>query len=194
MNFYKLDKIDKPCFGIEDIARVLGISNDSAKVAGNRYVKQGLLIRLKRNVYLTRENWRTLTREQQFSLANNLQSPSYISLMTALDYFGITTQIQRDFIESVAVQRSAERVISQTVFNYSKIKRNLYFGFVRYNDFFIATPEKAFIDAVYLSSLGRYSLDIASLDLHTLNIEKIKQMADNFPEKTKMRLLEYDYA
>ena len=123
---------------------MLGITLQSAKVTANRYIKHGLLIRLKKNIYVLREKWTSIDREQEFILANIIQVPSYISLMTALDYYETTTQLQRDFIESVAVKRTKGAEIDLKFFNYTKINTDLYSGFSRTRGFFIAAPEKAF--------------------------------------------------
>ena len=193
MKFLKLRNINKLYFGHEDIARALDITQQSAKVSANRYVKQGVLIRVKRNLYVLKEKWMNIDRQQVFRLANIIQVPSYISLMTALDYYEITTQIQRDFIESVAVKRTKEVEIEQRFFIYTKINPGLYSGFSRTRGFFIATPEKAFLDAVYLMSLGRYSFDIPSMDFSKLSLEKIEEMAHLFPLRTQRLLDRNEY-
>jgi len=193
MKILQLRNIEKLYFGHEDIARALGITLQSAKVSANRYVRQGLLIRLKRNIYVLKDKWIRLDREQVFPLANIIQVPSYISLMTALDYYEITTQVQRDFIESVAVKRTKEVEIGQRFFNYTKINTDLYSGFSRTRGFFIATPEKALLDALYLMSLGRYRFDIPSIDFSKLNLKKIEYLARLFPLKTKRLLNKNEY-
>ena len=193
MKFLQLQNIEKLYFGHEDIARVLGITLQSAKVTANRYIKQGLLIRLKRNIYVLKEKWISIDREREFLLANIIQVPSYISLMTALDYYAITTQVQRDFVESGAVKRTKGVEIEQTFFNYTKINIDLYSGFSRTRGFFIAAPEKAFLDAVYLMSFGRYSLDIPSIDFSKFNLEKIEYMVRLFPLKTQSFLNKNEY-
>lgn len=193
MRFLQLQNIEKLYFGHEDIARAFGITLQSAKVTANRYIKQGLLIRLKRNIYVLKEKWISIDREQKFLLANIIQVPSYISLMTALDYYEITTQVQRDFIESVALKRTKGVEIEQTFFNYTKINTDLYSGFSRTRAFFIAAPEKAFLDAVYLMSFGRYSFDIPSIDFSKFNPEKIEYMARLFPLKTQSFLNKNEY-
>ena len=193
MNFLELKKIEKLYFGYEDIARVLSITPHSARVTANRYVKRGLLIRAKRNIYLLKDRWFDLTREQKFILANIIQTPSYISLMSALEYYEITTQIQQDFIESIALKRTKEVELDQTFFNYIKINPVLYSGFFRIRDFFIALPEKAFLDAIYLKSFGRYQLDISSIDFSKMNRIKFEEMAASYPEKTKSYLRKNEY-
>ena len=87
MKSLQLEKIRKFYFGYEDIARVLGISAASAKVTASRYVKQGLLVRLNRNIYVLRQAWNGAGRQEKFLLANLGQVPSYLSLTTALDYY-----------------------------------------------------------------------------------------------------------
>jgi predicted transcriptional regulator of viral defense system len=193
MKHFQLRDIKKLYFGYEDIARVLRISQNSAKITAHRYAKQGMVIRVKRNIYMLKERWLGLDREQKFIIANIVQVPSYISLMTALDYHEITTQMQRDFIESIAVKRTIRKEIEQTVFNYTKISINVYHGFLKTKGIFIAEPEKAFLDAVYLMSLGRYNLDMPSIDFNKLDVEKIECMVQSFPLKTRNFLNQYEY-
>ena len=135
---------------------------------------------------MLRETWNRLDRTEKFQIANLIQVPSYISLMSAMDYYEVTTQLQQDFIESIVLKRTKEIEIERNTFNYSKIKTELYFGFAKKNDFFIATPEKAFLDAIYLMSLGRYSFDLASIDFSKLNVSELQKIIAKFPEKTKM--------
>ncbi len=183
MKIQELNRIRKLYFGHEEISRVLGISLQSSRVSANRYVKHGLLIRIKRNMYVLTEKWRTLEREEKFILANLLQVPSYISLMTALDYYEISTQMQRDFIESVALKRTKEIEAENSIFTFTKINTNLYKGFKKEEGFFIAVPEKAFLDAFYLMSLGRYSFDIASIDFNKLNRDETFRLIKMFPAR-----------
>ena len=191
MKYSDLTKIKKLYFGYEEIAKALGISLSSARVSANRYLKQGFLLRLKRNLYILRQRWPALNSEERFLLANLAQVPSYISLMTAMDYYGLTTQIQRNFIESIALKRTKEIEFNGTIFNYSKIDEKLYFGFAKESACFIARPEKAFLDAVYLTSLKRYKFDLTSIDLAKLDIRRLKRMARVFPQKTKEALKKY---
>ena len=193
MKFLELHTIRKLYFGYEEIARVLGISPASARVSASRYVRQGLLLRVKRNMYMLREVWNAAGRAEKFLLVNMGQTPSYISFMTALDYYEITTQVQRDFFESVAVKRTKEIQVDGCVFRYSKIASNLYFGFKKEKGFFIATPEKALVDAFYLMSYGRYALDISALNSDKLDRNEIFRLSMEFPSKTKDMLKKHGY-
>jgi predicted transcriptional regulator of viral defense system len=189
MNITKINQFPGDYFGYEVLSRLLGISPASARVTANRYVKNGVLLRARRNLYVVRDKLQYFDRSQKFKLANLVQAPSYISLMTALDYYQITTQMQRDFIESLALKRTKEVTLGTIVFNYTRISPGLYYGFIKENGFFIASPEKAFLDAVYLTSLGRYNFDWTALDRHKLNFTIIKREIKKFPLRTR-RLLE----
>ena len=153
MNYVKLKQIKKIYFGCEEIARILGISLESARVSGVRLVKGGFLLRIKRNMYTLKDRWEALSKQDKFILANVIQVPSYISLMTALDYYEITTQIQQNFIESIAIYRTKEITVSNSVFHYNKIDKMLYFGFVKEGDFFIAAPKRLLLTHFILSRL-----------------------------------------
>ncbi len=197
MNYLKIRKIKKLYFGYNEVAQILGITRNSARVTCTRMVKKGLLIRLKRDFYVLEEKWDNMSKENKFIIANILQVPSYISLMTALDYYGITTQMQRDFIESICIYRTKEIRIKETVFNYTKIKKEIYAGFVKGNGFFIATKEKAFLDAMYLFSLGKYNFDLTSIDYAKLDSSVLNEMLKCYPAYTQKRTLEilknYEY-
>ena len=193
MKFIELNKIRKPYFGYNEIARILGINSDSAKVTASRYVKMGLLLRLKKNIYVLPELWNSAGRDEKFLLANLGQVPSYISLTTALDYHEVTTQVLQDFFESVAVKRTKEIHLEGNVFRYTKIASDLYFGFKKEKGFFIASPEKALVDAFYLMSFGRYSLDISALDTSKLDGDEIRRLSREFPLKTRSILKKHGY-
>jgi predicted transcriptional regulator of viral defense system len=189
-----LKRIKKFCFGYEDIAVALCINKASAVVSANRYTKSGHLVRLKRNFYMLRERWDNLDAADLLRVANLLQVPSYVSLMSALSYYEVTTQIQRGFTESVATKRTKNVEIEERVFRYTKIDKKLYFGFSRREGIFIADPEKAFLDMVYLASLKRYSFDIGSLDPEKLDRGKVVSMARKFPAAARKALVDYGYA
>ena len=124
MKIIKLKNINKLFFSYEDIASIFKISEASAMVTASRYVEAGLILRQKRNLYILKEKWDMLDHNNLFCLANILQVPSDISLMTALSYYEITTQIQQNYIESIATKRIKEFIIENTVFTFPKSSHN----------------------------------------------------------------------
>ena len=183
MNISRLDKIAKLYFTTADIARALGITPKSANVTATRYYNGGYIVRIKRGLYVLKSKWENLREEDLFSVANILQVPSYISLVTALSYYGITTQLQQGYIESIALKRTKSANIKEITFTYTRIANKLYCGFTREKGIFIAKPEKAFLDAFYLSSMGKYSFDMYSIDKGKLDLANIRKFYKNFPEK-----------
>ena len=188
MKIKRLNQIKPLLFSVKDLAEALRISQASAKLTCHRYACEGIFLRLKRGLYILAENWKKLEETDKFQVANRLQVPSYISFTTALSYYGVTTQITREFYESTALVRTAGFEIKDSVFQYRKFQKKLYFGFVKKEDFFIATPEKALCDALYLASFSRYRLDMSAIDRGKLNFKKLEKISKPFPEKTRITL------
>ena len=185
MDYKRLLEIEKPYFSHEDVADLLSIKKESAAVLCTRYVKKGLLTRLKRDLYVRTETLDHLATTDLYRIANLLQVPSYVSLMTALSHYGVSTQVQRGFVESVSIKRTKAFERRGIAFRYLKVSSALYSGFVRDQGIFIASPEKALLDSIYLASMGRYALDLASLDLSKLDRKKLTHLAADHPSKTR---------
>ena len=185
MSYERLLTIDKPFFTQHDVAHAIGTKLASAEVLCSRYVKKGLLMRLKRGFYARTETLSHLDQIDLFRIANILQVPSYISLRTALSYYGITPQMQKGFFESISVKRTKTFEFGGLSFHYIKLRPELYRDFVKRDGIFIALPEKAVLDTFYLASLGRYSLDGASLDLTVVNNENLVEFSALYPPKVR---------
>jgi len=173
MNLEKLTNIEKNLITNYDISKVLSISLESARVTASRYVKKGLLLRLKRELYILPQKFNYLKEEDFFSIANILQTPSYISLTSALSYYNITTQQTQKYIESIGLRRTVSYAVNDVQFNFMRIKKNLYSGFERMENFFIAMPEKAIADSIYLSALGKYNADFDAIDFDKISAKKV---------------------
>lgn len=172
-------------FTVNDVAQTLAIKPESARVLCSRYVKTGAFLRLRNNFYITEQRWGNAACEDFLRIANFLQVPSYISFLTALARYEITTQVPRQFFESACLRRTKGIEAAGTQFVYSKLKKELYFDFTRKDGIFIATPEKAFLDAVYLCSFGKYKLDFPALDISKMDLKRLKKILKPFPDRTK---------
>lgn len=176
---------NKRYFGVKTASEILGVKTDSARVICSRLTRKGLFLRLKRDFYILREKWDNLEYEDFLKIANVLQVPSYVSCMSALAFYDVSTQIQRGFFESVSFKRTRVFHPDNAVFGYYKIKKDLYFGFERKDGIFIASKEKAFLDAVYLYSFGKYRFDISSLSMGKLQKIKVTGFLEKYPVKTQ---------
>jgi predicted transcriptional regulator of viral defense system len=186
MNYARLQSLrDRLFFSVEDVAQALGIKASSAPVLCSRYVQKGIFVRLKRNVYILAERWRNLGGDDFIAVANFLQVPSYLSLLSALVYYEVTTQVPRMVWESASLKRSTGLSIDGVEFRYYKVAEQLYRGFRNNNGLFIAEREKALLDSVYLASLGRYSLDMEALDIGKLEPEGIARWIGYYPDNVQ---------
>ena len=129
---------------------VLNIKVESARVLCSRYVKKGIFIRPKKGFYILASKWEHLTMENFYKISNFLQVPSYISFMTALSKYEVTTQVQRNFFESASLKRTKHIEVKDVTFHFYKLNKKYYFDFVKKDHVFIASKEKALLDSLYL--------------------------------------------
>ena len=86
-NLKKFQKLSTlPYFTVPQLAAQLGLGGRSAGVFACRYAKTGILLKLKNNYYAMAQRWQTNTDSEFMYVANILQVPSYVSLITALAY------------------------------------------------------------------------------------------------------------
>ncbi len=83
MIYQELLRIQKPFFSLEDVAYTLGLQPASAAVLCSRYVKKGLLTRLKRGLYARTEHLAHLSQVDLFRIANFLQVPCSHTMASA---------------------------------------------------------------------------------------------------------------
>ncbi|MDD5258531.1 MAG: hypothetical protein PHD29_01025 [bacterium] len=172
-------------FSTAEVAEILGIQVPSASVFCSRYVKKGLLVKLRNNYFTTAQKWQNITDQELCQIANILQVPSYISFMSALSYYEVTSQMQQGFVESAALKRTITYEAKGVIFKYYKLQKQYYGDFVKQGSLFIATKEKAFLDAIYLYSFGKYKIDLNSLNLGKLDQLKITKIIKRYPGKTR---------
>ncbi len=188
MNWLKIESNNRLVWTVQAVSETLGISEASARVLCSRYVRSNLFLRLRRNLYILKTKADQLSQADLFRLSALIQTPSCVSFMTALSWYGVTTQLTRGVIEAVSPTRSKGYSAGPWLFAYSRFRPEQYFGFGRQDTFFIATPEKALMDCLYMESIGRYALDRDSLDLGRLSVPELKKIASRFPARTRQAL------
>ncbi len=128
-----------------------------------RLEKNRVLTRLDKGKYLV-----TGVDVSEFSLANFLLQPSYVSLESALTYYGILPQFTYT-ITSITTQRSQSILSQNWEFAYSKISPRFFWGYIKQKDGLIALPEKACLDYLYLASKGLKNSNIDEWDMSAIN-------------------------
>ncbi len=186
MKYSQLSQLRKKLyFSLDDVVNILGIKRSSARVLCSRYVSEGVFSRIKNNFYVLTDNLERYRRNDIMKLSNYLQVPSYISLTTAMAQWNLTTQVQINTCEACCKRRSRENKAGQIIFSYFKISNKYYFGFVKKDGIFIAEKEKALIDALYLYSFGKYSLDFDALEIDKLDRRRVLELEKYYPQKTR---------
>jgi predicted transcriptional regulator of viral defense system len=177
-------------FTAQDVAAVKGSGLASAYVSCTRYVQKGYFIRVKKDFYVHADTWNHYGFFDFLRLANFLQVPSYISFTTALEYHGLTSQVQRNWYECVTTRRSNSFTPLGTTFLYHKLNERLYFGYERRDGIFIAAPEKAALDSAYLEVRGNTSIDWDAISLDKMDKHKIEEWIVRFPRQFKYKIAE----
>lgn len=119
-----------------------------------RWQDKSLIFKLKRGMYLLNVNDRKINPSRQF-IANQLYMPSYISLEYALNFYALIPERVSE-VTSVTTKKTIRFVNDLGTFTYQHIKSKAFRGFKMAKDemgltFFIAEPEKAVIDFLYLN-------------------------------------------
>lgn len=171
----KLQSLGRGFFTIADLENIIGLPRNSLKVALNRLTKQGVLERLTRGVYQL-----SINPAEARAVANQLYYPSYLSFETALARYGILSQIP--YTQTFAtIKKSKKLWLKDIEIEYSQLKKDLFFGYILTDGIYIARPEKALLDQLYLVSRGRRRLSTEELDLSVINKKILLQYAKKFP-------------
>jgi predicted transcriptional regulator of viral defense system len=172
-------RIESPFLTLSSLQAIFDLTRESARTTASRLVKKGVLLRITRNLYVLAGRKYSL-----FSLANALHQPSVISLETALNYWGLIVQVPQ-IIFSVALG-SFQSNIDNTEFVYRRIDPSLFhFGQKKVEDFYVAEPEKAFLDSLYMKSKGLVELLPEDVDLGKLDIELVDFYSRPYPDTVK---------
>lgn len=139
----------------------------------SRWVKSGKLIQLKRGLYILSEPYRKINVYEPYAAAL-LKNPSYVSLEKALEFYDLIPEAVAVYT-SVTTKRPGKIVTQLGVFEYKHIKTALFWGYkaiiVDKQTAFMALPEKALLDYVYLRGM---KISIPFLEeLRLQNLDKI---------------------
>ncbi len=159
-------------------ARFLSAGGDLSQIRLqiNRWVKDGKIIRLHKGLYTLAEPYRKVACEP-FSIANNLKQASYVGLHSALSWYGMIPE----FVPAVTSITTGRPQTIQTPlgrFEFRHVRKKYFWGYQQVElqfgqTVFIAHPEKALLDLIYLTSGGDDSEFIKELRLQ--NFERINR-------------------
>ncbi len=133
-------------FTFKDIALIWGETNPrNVQKKIYRYIKAGKLYPIRRGIYAKDKNYNKL------ELATKIYTPSYISFETVLAEKGVIFQHYSQIFVASYLSREIECDGQKYIFK--KIKNSALTdgtGIEKKDNFYAATAERAFLDAIYL--------------------------------------------
>jgi predicted transcriptional regulator of viral defense system len=192
MEFQNLLEIvqDEPVF---DTGLLLtgGVNPREIRRQLSRWRQSGKIYHLRRGLYSLAPPFQKIT-PHPFLVANRLLSASYVSLQSALAYYGMIPE-HVPVTTSVTTSRPARWETPLGIFDFRHIQIPFFDGF-RVVDLgekqqaFIATPEKALLDLIYLEPAGEtldYLAELRLSNLDRLDWQHLERLARKI-EKLKL--------
>jgi predicted transcriptional regulator of viral defense system len=140
----------------------------------SRWISAGKILQIKRGLYVVAAPY--MKKEPHpFLIANMIKKASYVSLQSALEYYGTIPEYV-PVITSVTTGRPEQISTKLGKFIFKHLKKELFWGYkelevIKGTGIFIATPEKALLDLIYFTPNSDKLEYIEELRLQ--NIEKI---------------------
>ena len=162
-----------------------------------RWQQEGLIVKLRQGYYAFQE----VISQPNFALflSNFVYKPSYVSLHTALAFYGIIPEAVTQ-ITAVSSLKTADFQNGAVHFSYHHIKPDLFFGYelkpLGNHAIRIATPEKAILDLLYLYPFYNTPREIENLRFdeyfvhHELNVGTLSLYLDKFKNKQLTKRVE----
>ena len=118
-----------------------------------RWVKAGKVYQLRRGLYALSPPYQQ-NRPHPFLIANQLVRPSYVSLQSALAYYGLIPEYV-PVTTNVTSDRPQEFATPLGKYQFQRVKKERFFAFNLEDlgdeqDAYVAVPEKALLDLAYL--------------------------------------------
>jgi predicted transcriptional regulator of viral defense system len=146
-----------------------------------RWKKMGRILQLRRGVYLLAPPYRKIE-PHPFLIANFLRRGSYVSLQSALEYYGLIPE-HVPVVTSVTTARPERLNTPMGTYTFHHVKTSLFFYYIQAEVSqkqvaFIATPEKALLDLIYLTPQGNRAPYLKELRLQNMEIIERKALTE----------------
>ena len=179
----KIETLGKVVFTINDLKKLFP-EDAYIKTSVNRLLNGGNLVPITRGVYALSRNDLDIEK-----IATQLYYPSYISFESALAKYGIINQ-GRYGLTLATTRHSKKMTIAGVECNYSKLKPALFFGFDLINGIYLASPEKAVLDELYLICMGKRKGETSEWYLESLDRQKVLEYLKPYNSSVKRMVAE----
>ncbi|MCL4511705.1 MAG: hypothetical protein M1470_11620 [Bacteroidetes bacterium] len=149
----------------------------------SRWTKAGRLYQIRRGIYSLAPPYQKV-KPHPFLIANRMVRASYVSCQSALEFHALIPE-HTPVIVSVTTSRPGRWETPLGAFEFRHIKKELLSGY-QMSDLgggqkaFVATPEKALLDLVYLQPAGdteSYLNELRLKNLERLDLNRLQQLA-----------------
>lgn len=171
----KAENIDKTFFTLTDLKKFYSSSRVNLQVLLSVWAKKGLIYHLGQGFYSF-----NLAGIDYLSLANAIDVHSYISFEYALYYHNLIDQVPQ-VITCATKKRSRQIKMINWIFEYTHLKEELFFDYDLKNRIYIASPEKALADLLYLICRGKRSVDLVALEKEKIKQKELRKILKRFP-------------
>src|SRR3989339_1601044 len=142
----------------------------------NRLIESEVLIKIERNKYALKKY-----SCGEFTLANFLTESSYVSFESALSFYGILSQFPYE-VTSATLGQTRSKKCTGKEYGYYHLKKSLFWGYVKVDNYLIADKEKALADQLYLASKGIKKIHFEEYNLSLINKLKFKSYILKYPQ------------
>jgi predicted transcriptional regulator of viral defense system len=178
----ELTSTGKEFFTLADLEKVTGLARRSLKVSLNRWLKRGVLERAGPSIYVV--TGATVSVEV---IAGQLYFPCYMSFESALNRSGVLNLVPYSLTFATSRKTRTITILERDVV-YRQIKEELFFGFGLMGAVYVAEPEKALLDLVYMVTLGKASLPVEEMNFRSISRQKLLDYGRRFPPRVEKRL------
>jgi len=162
----------------------------------SRWVRAGRLYQLRRGLYALAPPYQKV-KPHPFLIANRLARGSYVSLQSALAHYGLIPEYVPT-VTSATTTRPGRWETPLGIFEFRHLKPALFFGYRRLDlgegqAAFVATPEKALLDLIYLTPGGdapEYLRELRLQNLDRLDLDALQRMTTRFDRPKMARAAE----
>jgi predicted transcriptional regulator of viral defense system len=161
-----------------------GVDSNDVRRQLSRWTKAGRLYQFRRGLYALASPFQKV-KPHPFVVANRMMRSSYISLQSALGFYGLTPEIV-PVTTSVTTGRPNQWQTPLGVYTFRHIKTELFVGY-RLVDLggnqqaFVAAPEKALLDLIHLQPGGdtaEYLQELRLQDIERLDLDELQHQAE----------------
>ncbi len=137
-------------FSLSDAAKILHKPRPYTSLFIRRCMAKGLISRVENGLYYRSRG------TNEYMVASGIVSPSYVSMVSALAYYGLTTQIPNTVYVITTRKHGPIKNIMGFTIVFRTINKRMMFGYHKeaYGNISMADPEKAVVDIFYFNDVN----------------------------------------